>query len=227
MLRSRLSFVCLLLTGCLFSKHEVAHERPYVEESAKRSFRETEVPKTMTRELESWYLEERRKQDPKSTLTDAELLAELERHLLDLELLLNPLDHHSLTNPRKFALPHGGGIVDLADVVNPGHGKFTAKIAVPSRQSTDMVRVYYLSGAKQRDVQGESFGSGCGKWANLTKWYEHSMAGHGLELFVKDQRYVSVLAGTWIVAVLKGTQLHIAGVLVGDSRYPRLQCAAI
>lgn len=187
--------------------------------SAKQSSRDVKIPRSLVARLEKEYRE---------YLTHNQFPAQesLKRRLLDVSVELRQKREVALHENVRINTPIGGGIVDLADFVTPLRGAFQMKIR-PRVEGSDHVeglRVFYISQAKKRSLDGEDFGAGCGKLMELTSFFGKKMGGHGFDLYTADQRYLSVVGGTFVLAAFAKEALQVASVTFTDSRFPDKMC---
>ena len=86
------------------------------------------------------------------------------------------------------------------------------------------LKVYFLSNSKRRSVAGEGFGSGCGKYMDVTKFFKKVLNRTSLKLNATEARYISVIAGTFYFILIKDDVLHMGSTSFEDTRYPDLHC---
>jgi hypothetical protein len=196
-----------------------------VDADVHRSNRDIQVPKTLVKELEKWYAFEERRRDPQRAGTDLELIGALKRQLLNVKTVFEPKSGDALPHGLNFRLPTGGGLIDMGEHVTGERGGFWMRLDIQNPQ-VSMIgpRLFYLSGARRRTVRGDDVGMGCGKWAELSGWFGRKGRKQGLDVYAPDQRYVSVLAGTWLVAAVTAGELHLGTVTFTDKRFPHLLC---
>jgi hypothetical protein len=182
-------------------------------------------PRELIKEIEKWYVDSERQRDPQRAGTDLEVLGTLKRKLMDLEVRLRPKSGEALEQGKRFRLPTGGGTIDLGDYVKGDKGGFWVKMAIgkPIEGMTGL-RVFYVSEARRRSVRGEDVGAGCGKLAEMTTWFNGAHHKRDLDVYMADQRFVSVLAGTWLFVALAKSEMLLGSITFTDSRYPHLLC---
>ncbi|MGE0764471.1 MAG: hypothetical protein AB7N80_14440 [Bdellovibrionales bacterium] len=190
-----------------------------------KSNRDLQVPQSLVKELESWYLKTQHKLTPVTSLSDLEIMGGLQRQLLDLELTLVPKTGDALNDSVHYQLPTGGGVIDLAQSVRGSRGRFTAQMKLSKAPEDGEMRVFYLSEARRRDVRDEPYGAGCNKWMELTTWFNQHHSHQPLVVYATDQRHISVLAGTWLFAVVRTGELWLGSITLNESRTPHLQCS--
>lgn len=189
------------------------------EHTARTSSRDVHVPRALVARVEKDY---------DSYLTSQGVITKtaVKRGLLNIRVDLSAKRGGALHENARVVTPLGGGVVDLADLVTPVRGAFWAKIHAQHEDGRvlDNWRVFYVSKAKQRTIAGDTYGSGCDKWMDVTSYFNKSMAGEGFQLYTADQRYLSVIAGTFVVVSFAKEALSVASMSFTDSRYPQVMC---
>lgn len=187
--------------------------------SAKQSSRDVKVPRALVTRLEKEYRE---------YLVHNQLPPQesLKRKLLDVSVELRQKRPAALQEEVRINTPTGGGVIDLAEFVTPLRGAFQMHIKPRLDGSTDIegLRVFYVSQAKERSIGGEDFGAGCGKFMEVTHIFTKKMASKGFELYTAEQRYISVVGGSFVMASFAKDALQVANVSFVDSRFPELLC---
>jgi len=213
------ALICVFLADSGFAEGD-----PSAENRAMISNREVLVPAELIRELERWYLSDFRLRKKDDLSTEAQILANIPRKLLNIVLAFKPKSGNALKEAAELRLPTGGGLVDLANSVTGDQGAFLAQMRTDKLPDGANLRVFYVSGARRGKVLGEEYGVGCGSWLELTSWYNNTHDHEPLEVFAAEQRHIRVMAGTWVFAALREGELHLAAVTLKDSRHPHLQC---
>lgn len=185
-------------------------------------------PKPLKETIDDEYVKFMKTQGPPFDIqSKEELLMQVPREYLDVQVLLTPLAAGTLSHPTRISALRGGGLVDLKDVVRGAKGSFffDQKITKTSdpKSGPQRLKIYYLSNAKKRKVGDESFGAGCDRYMDVTD-YVMGLQGKGVQVNATDQRYVSVLAGTYYYIGFEKERLFLAALQVEDSRYPNLLC---
>jgi hypothetical protein len=189
------------------------------EPEAKASSRDIKIPRALVARIEREYKEFLKKQEAPDKET-------IERGLLNLSVEFTQDRKAALQDNALIVTPVGGGVIVLSDLVTPLKGAFRVKLT-PSHGPDGAValsRVYFISHAKTRKVAGEIYGDGCDKFMDITKAFESKWLGSGLEVYTADQRYLSVLGGTFLFVEFEKEELYAASVTFTDSRYPELLC---
>lgn len=192
-----------------------------------RPDKDLKVPKALVEEIEGWFIAERRAANKVLNESDKEIMRQLQRQGLELEIDLKPSGSgHVLEQGVRFQVPASGGSLDLAKVIPDSRGTFHMQFKVKDDEGAGRIRVFYLSNAVRRQVFDQDHGAGCDKWMELTSWFMKQLK-KPLELAATEQSYVSVVSGVWIFAVLKDTHLNMATLNISDSRFPRRLCQAV
>lgn len=229
-LRSLICFLSIFLillisSGCKEeSEVQESFERGYVTETSKNF----KFPAPLKDIIEDEYVAFMKTQGPPFDIkTKEELLLQLPREYLDLTVTLRPLASGTLSDPTIFSLPRGGGGIDLKDYVRGAKGSFfvtgTATKTVSPEQAPAKLKIYFLSQAKKRKIGDEKFGAGCDRYMDITNYWL-GKSGEGIQVNATDQRYVSVLAGTYYFVGFESEKIFLASLKIYDSRYPSLQC---
>jgi hypothetical protein len=214
--------IFISLAFSLVATGESQNSEGVVEVSAARSNRDVEVPTELIHEIETWYLAEFRKANPVGSLDDVEVVGQIKRKLLNMNVRFEPVDGFQSRGPIQFTVPTGGGVVDLGDVPGGFRGRYKTRMNFENRNGK--VRVFFIGNARERTLGKEHLGSGCSRWADMTSWYLGGQGRAPLEVFTGDQRHVSVLAGTWIMANIVSSELYLGTLTFTDSRYEQLLC---
>lgn len=187
--------------------------------TARTSSRDVLVPRALVAKVEKEY---------DAFLTKAGVITKtpVKRGLLNIRVDLRQKRGGALHENARVVTPLGGGVVDLSDLVTPVRGAFTALIQSQQEDGHDPanVRVFYVSRAKRRTIAGETYGSGCNTWMEVTSQFNKAMGRDGFQLYTADQRYLSVIAGTFVVVSFAKEALSVASITFTDSRYPQVLC---
>lgn len=187
--------------------------------SAKQSSRDVKIPRSLVARLESEY---------RAFLTRNQFPMQdsLKRKLMDVSVELRQKRAAALNEEVRINTPIGGGVIDLADFVTPLRGAFQMHIIprVDQNEGVSDLRVFYISQAKERSVDGDEFGAGCGKMMEVTSFFNKKMNAAGFELYTTGQRYVSVIGGVFVLAGFAKDALQVGSVSFMDSRFPELLC---
>lgn len=224
MLRTSL-FLCALFCVVGVWASEPAHDTheeaggDFAPRVAKQSSRDVKLPRALVARIEREYRE----------FLVTQKVAEgqpLVRKLLNVTVELSQKRAAALHENVRINTPLGGGVIDLAEFVTPVRGGFATKLRAHLEDGHDIpgLRVFFVSKGRSREVAGEEFGAGCDKFMEITSRYNQKNAGDGFELYTADQRYVSVLGGTFVMVSFVKEALQVGSVSFLDSRYPDLMC---
>ncbi len=188
-------------------------------------------PKDLKSEIEQQYIKYMKSLGaPYDIQTDSELLAQVPREYLDLEVSFWPLSDLTIKSPVKFQLPRGGGGIDLKDYVRVRKGSFFVDFsAVRTEKPTEPaepLKVYFLSQAKKRKIGRETFGAGCDVYMDISDFIAHNK-GHGIQVNATDDRYVSALSGIYYFVSFQPEKIYLGALSIEDSRYPDLSCLKV
>ena len=224
MIRLAALITLVLLTSCREKADEsVTYESGVVAETSKNFL----FPAGLKEEIEEAYVAFMKTQGPPFDIkTKEELLVQLPREYLDLEVKLTPVASGILTAPTQFILPRGGGAIDLKDYVKGTKGSFFvsfkwAKTTTPD-QPLSSIKIFYLSQAKKRKIDDENFGAGCDRYMDVTSFIQS--LSPGLKVNATSQRYVSVLAGIYYFVGFEKEKIYLGALKIMDSRHPQIQC---
>lgn len=211
----------LIAIGLFLCVNAHAEDSGWLSSFARNSEKGEPIPKALVSKIDEDY--EKAVQDPKLEHKTAVV-----RHLMSVKVELTQDKPRALKGPTRISTPPGGGVIDLADYVTPLRGSFRLKFILEDdhHQAQNFSRVYFISNAKERAIEGERFGSGCGKYFDVTSFIKTRMSGDGLMLYTADQRYVSVLDGTFVFTSHNPDALMLASVTFIDSRYNGLSCTS-
>lgn len=124
----------------------------------------------------------------------------------------------------KISLPKGGGNIDLSQYVTGKKGTFFVGFEFPQFENAIQKKIVFVSGTKKRKIGGQIFGSGCNQYFDITDKFLKEMKGEGLKVNTTQERYLSVLGGTFLFAAKKEAETHVAQVTFTNSQFPSLFC---
>lgn len=124
----------------------------------------------------------------------------------------------------KISLPKGGGTLDLAQYVNPQRGTFYVGFEFPSFEGSSETKVIFVSGARKRKIGGQIFGAGCNQFFDITERFFKEMKSEGIKVNTFQERYLSVLGGTFLFSAKKDKEVHVAQVSFRHSGFSPLFC---
>jgi len=189
------------------------------EKPARLSSRDVKIPKALTKKIE---------EDYQKFLVQQQVLTKLpiRRQLFNVSVEMVQKRPGPLVENVRVTAPLGGGVVDLSEFVTPLKGSFQVKILATKEDGsapTEM-QVYFVSKAKQRKIDKETFGSGCNKFMDITAYFASKMSAAGFEVYTAEQRYLSVLGGTFVLVGFEKDDLFVGSLTITDSRYAKLLC---
>lgn len=199
---------------------EEHHGGPVLEErQARLSSRDVRIPKSLTAKIE----EEYRKFLVKNQVLSKEAVR---RQLFNVSVEMVAKRHGPLVENVRVTAPVGGGVVDLSEFVTPLRGSFTVKILATRENDAPITELhaYFVSRSHKRKIEDEEFGAGCNKYMDISSYFASKMAKGGFEVYTADQRYLSVLGGTFVLVGFEKEALYVGSLTFTDPRYPKLLC---
>lgn len=207
-------FLLGLATTASAESGEKLSERP-----SSSGSRDVKVPRALVQSLETQY---------RAFLTKNEVSQKenLKRVLMNMSAEFTQKRDAALHENMRVVTPLGGGVIDMNDIATPVRGAFALKIKAKKEDGTEPsgLRVYFVSRAKRRNVEGTGFGAGCGKFMDVTSYFHRKMTKSGFELYTANQRYLSVVGGTFVAVAFEKEALQVGTLTFTDSRYPELLC---
>lgn len=124
----------------------------------------------------------------------------------------------------KIALPKGGGTIDLSRFITTQKGSFYVGFEFPAFETATAKKVIFVSGTRKRKIGHQVFGAGCNQFFDITDRFFKEMKGEGLKVNTTQERYLSVLGGTFLFAAQKDNDVRLAQVTFKNSQYSPLFC---
>ncbi|UOF01110.1 hypothetical protein [Bdellovibrio reynosensis] len=124
----------------------------------------------------------------------------------------------------KILLPKGGGTIDLAQFITDKQGSFYVGFEVPGLAEAVSKKVLFVSGAKKRKLGDKVIGAGCNQFVDITDSFLKNMQGEGLKVNTTQERYLSVLGGTFLFSAEINKDVQVAAVTFKNSKYNHLFC---
>ncbi|MES2856398.1 MAG: hypothetical protein V4692_11075 [Bdellovibrionota bacterium] len=125
----------------------------------------------------------------------------------------------------ELKFPQGGGELDLSDFVKPLNGSFYVLFQFEPELEEATHGVFFLGGTVPRKVDGETVGSDCNKYFDITKATHEAAKGQGLLVNTTSRRHVSALAGTYFFAATgKDHKVRISSIVIRDRNSRDLEC---
>jgi hypothetical protein len=213
----------LLLAASASALAVLAFARPaaaMVERAARASSRDVKIPRALVARIE---------RDYKAFLAAQEGASDkgIKRALLNVSVVFTAKRPGALREDTRVDTPIGGGLIDLSEIVTPLRGAFRVRIDArgPGEETeARAARVYFVSHARKRVLAGDEYGAGCDKFMDITSEFRQKWKRGGFEMYTADQRYLSVLGGTFLFVQFRKEALFVAGVTFTDSRYPDVMC---
>ncbi|NUN05473.1 MAG: hypothetical protein HUU57_06910 [Bdellovibrio sp.] len=126
----------------------------------------------------------------------------------------------------KISLPKGGGTVDLSRFISNKQGTFYVGFEFPEFADVEAKKVIFISNTKKRRIGNQVFGAGCNQILDITDRFMQEMKGEGLKVNTTQERYVSVMGGTFLFAAQKGSDVFLAQVTFTNPQQAALFCGA-
>jgi len=121
--------------------------------------------------------------------------------------------------------PAGGGFLDYKTFLqSPAPGYFLLDVQFGPEMDPKDFHVFYLSHARVRQIGGKTVGNGCGRYYDITKFWQDSAKNGGIELYTGDNRHISLTAGIFFFVTPFRGKLRMAHLTIKDSRYKDLEC---
>lgn len=124
----------------------------------------------------------------------------------------------------KILLPKGGGTVDLSRFISDKKGSFYVGFDFPEFAEAKAKKVLFVSGTRKRKIGGQIYGAGCNQFFDITERFFKEMKGEGLKVNTTQERYISVLGGTFLFSAQKDKDVHVAQVTFVQSEFLPLFC---
>lgn len=202
-----------------FSSSIAAESEKMSERPSQAGSRDVKIPRSLVQQLDKDY---------RAFLTKNEVSAKenIKRMLMNVSAELTQKRDAALHENLRVNTPLGGGIIDLSEIVTPVRGSFSLKIMTKKEDGNQPsnLRVYFVSRGKQRRVDGEDYGAGCGRYMDVTSYFNKKMSKSGFELYTANQRYLSVVGGTFVAVGFEKEAMQVGTLTFTDSRYPELLC---
>lgn len=126
----------------------------------------------------------------------------------------------------RLQMPRGGGQVDLAQYITDKQGSFYVKFGWDEDPKNEKTKVFFVSRARKRKVDGEEIGAGCKSYFNVAGAITKAQKKDGLLVNTTRLRYLSVIGGTFIFATEEGRELRLSQATFTDKSKPEYFCKA-
>lgn len=128
-----------------------------------------------------------------------------------------------------------GLFIDLAQYIKGNKGTFILSFEPTSTIDPVTAQVLFLSDSVARKeksteghAQGQTLGTGCNRFFDITKSYLKKIKNEGIEVNISGGRHVSLLAGTFFLRVSHEMGVRaFTHLSITDSNYPELLCDKI
>ena len=124
----------------------------------------------------------------------------------------------------KIALPRGGGTIDLSQFITDKKGTFYVGFDFPKFEEATGKRVLFVSATRKRRIENQVFGAGCNQVLDITTRFLNEMKGPGLKVNTTQERYLSVLGGSFLFSAQNGRDIHLAQVTFKNPAFAPLFC---
>ena len=215
----------LLLVSCTNKKED---RTVYEEGEVLKTSKEFQIPRDLKEKIQKDYIEYVRETEPSNIQPDEELVKQLPREFLEVDLFLRELKTGTLNHDTIFRAPRGGGLIDLAESVLGEKGSFFVRFILRDPQypedELDNLKAYYLSEVKEKKIGDQTYGSGCGSLVDITDSVVKSAKGSGIRVNAKDDRYFHTLAGTYVFVSYAYEKIRIAALRLKDTSITGFEC---
>ena len=166
--------------------------------------------------------------NPETEKSDGEIMAGILRKTVDLKVSLASLSEGVLVGEADFRAGRGGGYLDLAEWVTGVRGDFflSVKAELEKHLDANLLKVYFISRSPSIDIDGENWGMGCGKYAEITDYYKRTLSSEGVRLNSTRNRYLYAVSGSFVFVTFGKEELYLTSFSVTDTRFQDKLCAA-
>lgn len=124
----------------------------------------------------------------------------------------------------KITLPRGGGTIDLGKYVTNTKGSFFVGFDFPSFATASKKKVIFVSNTRKRRLEDKIVGAGCNQILDISTRFIKAMEAEGLKVNTTQERYLSVLGGTFLFSAQEDNDIHLAQVTFKNSAHAPLFC---
>lgn len=118
----------------------------------------------------------------------------------------------------QYKFPRGGGTLDLSQIAIGERGTFFLNFNLGEFTNRQGVKIYFISNAKKRKLDGEVYGAGCNVYFDVTDAVQKSLSGEGLRFNITDNRHISALSGHFVFVQAGKDKVYLSQVEFGDSK---------
>ncbi len=123
-----------------------------------------------------------------------------------------------------FEFSKGGGDIDLSKVLTDQVGTFFVSFEYPGFESPDTLKIYFVSQARKRNVDGQIWGLGCQTYVDVKDWILKNYKKQGIEVNTLRDRHLSVLGGHFAFGYSEKSQVFATQVRFFDSTKGHFFC---
>lgn len=191
--------------------------------------KEAVVPKKLVQDIEAYYLKNYKLANPEKEIGDGEIMAGILRKTMDLKISLASSSDGVLVGNADFGAGRGGAYLDLAEWVTGVRGDFYLGVKAKLEEGLDsnLLKVFFISDSPSIEIDGENWGLGCGKYADITDYYKKSLSSEGVRLNSTRNRYLYAVSGRFLFVTFGNENLYLTSFSVTDSRYRDKLCGAL
>ncbi len=127
----------------------------------------------------------------------------------------------------RIDMPKGGGNIDLSRYITNQRGSFYVGFEFPAFAEAKNKKVLFVSGTRKRKIEGKIFGAGCNQFFDITDHFFKEMKGEGIKVNTTQERYLSVIGGTFLFSAQKDNDVLIAQVTFKNPQFSALFCEGL
>lgn len=124
----------------------------------------------------------------------------------------------------QYNLPRGGGTLDLSKITSGDKGTFYLKFNLVEFNNPSAMKVYFVSNAKKRRIDGDIYGAGCNVYFDVTSSFQKSNSGEGIRFNITNNRHISALSGHFIFVQPDKDKVYLSQVEFNDSKNKDYLC---
>lgn len=124
----------------------------------------------------------------------------------------------------KIHLPKGGGKIDLSRYITSQPGTFFIGFEFPAFETATAKKVVFVSRTRKRKIGGQIFGAGCNQILDITDRFLTEMKGEGIKVNTTQERYLSVVGGTFLFSAQTPGDVLLAQVTFVNPQFQNLFC---
>lgn len=124
----------------------------------------------------------------------------------------------------KIQLPKGGGKIDLSRYISNQPGTFFVGFEFPAFETAAAKKVVFVSRTRKRKIGAQIFGAGCNQIIDITDRFLTEMKGEGIKVNTTQERYLSVIGGTFLFSAQTASDVLLAQVTFVHPQFQHLFC---